>query len=83
MNNQFNLKLIRFYTPSIKITSMKSIGIYRSTVNQTEKSSRTTIPKPVAKALGLTNKEKIVWDIQVDADEMIYVIVTKEKNKDL
>ena len=62
---------------------MKSVGSYISTVNQTEKSSRTTIPKPVVKALELLNKEKIVWDIQVDADETVRVVVSKEKTKDL
>jgi len=51
------------------------MGDYRSSVIR-NKSSRTTIPKPVAKALQLEHKDKIVWELIVDNGK-IWAKVTK------
>jgi len=40
------------------------------------KSSRTTIPKPVAKALRLEHKDKIVWELMAENGK-IFAVVTK------
>lgn len=58
---------------------MTSLGSYVSSVNKSGNSSRTTIPIPIVKALSLTNKDKIIWDLRVDADGLTYAIVRKEK----
>ena len=57
---------------------MVSLGEYRSRVTgprDGEKGSfRTTIPKPVAKALGLKHKDVIVWELRVEDDQVIAVV---------
>jgi bifunctional DNA-binding transcriptional regulator/antitoxin component of YhaV-PrlF toxin-antitoxin module len=54
---------------------MVEIGTYESTVIA-DKSFRTVIPKPVAKALGLQHKVKIYWELKVE-DGKILAIVKK------
>jgi len=44
---------------------MVELGSYESTV-VANKSFRTVIPKPVAKALGLEHKVKILWILKVE-----------------
>jgi len=54
---------------------MKSLGTYPSSVTKDKNASRTTIPKPVAQALGLEHKAKISWEIFVDENGGIFVTV--------
>lgn len=54
---------------------MVELGSYKSTV-VADKSFRTVIPKPVAKALGLKHKTKIVWTLKVE-DGRVEAIVEK------
>lgn len=54
---------------------MKSLGTYKSSVVK-NKSYRTTIPLPVAKALELEHQSKLTWEIIVENGE-IKVIVRK------
>ena len=62
----------------LRLSFMPSLGSYPSSVNQNAKSSRTTIPKPIVKALSLSNKEKISWTLNVDSNGTVYVIVKKD-----
>lgn len=55
---------------------MASLGVYSSRVNEQKSSFRTTIPKPVAKALKLTHKEDLKWEIKIDEKRQPYVILT-------
>jgi len=52
---------------------MTSIGTYRSSV-VCNKSCRTTIPKPVAKALRLEHKDKIDWELIADGEKVVAVV---------
>lgn len=54
---------------------MTSLGTYRSSVIS-DKSFRTTIPKPVAKALQLQHKTKIIWELKVK-DNKVFAKVIK------
>lgn len=54
---------------------MVELGSYESTV-VANKSFRTVIPKPVAKALGLEHKVKILWTLKVK-DGKVQAIVEK------
>ena len=47
------------------------------------KSFRTTIPKPIAKALKLEHKDKIVWELMVKNGEVLAVVMkyTSEGDK--
>jgi bifunctional DNA-binding transcriptional regulator/antitoxin component of YhaV-PrlF toxin-antitoxin module len=50
------------------------MGTYRSSVI-CNKSFRTTIPKPVAKALKLEHKDKIAWELIVKNGEVLAVVM--------
>jgi len=52
---------------------MVEIGTYESTVIA-DKSFRTVIPKPVAKALGLQHKVKILWALKVEDGKVLAVV---------
>jgi len=54
---------------------MVEIGIYESTVIA-NKSFRTVIPKPVAKALGLQHQTRISWELKVE-NGRVFVVVKK------
>jgi len=56
---------------------MPSVGSYQSSVNDQKGCCRTTIPQAVAKALAVSHKDLINWDIQTDEHGQIYVIVKK------
>jgi len=58
---------------------MTSLGSYSSRVNQSDKSSRTTIPLPITKALSLAHKDEIIWEIKVDREGMPFALVKKAK----
>jgi len=58
---------------------MTSLGFYSSRVNQSDKSSRTTIPLPIVKALSLAHKDEIIWEIKVDKEGMPFALVKKAK----
>lgn len=60
---------------------MSSLGSYSSRVNRSGKSSRTTIPMPVAKALALAHKDEITWEIRVDEKGMPFVMVRKASSR--
>lgn len=49
------------------------LGVYESTVIG-DKSFRTVIPKPVAKALGLQHRVKISWEIRVEGEKVIATV---------
>jgi len=49
------------------------IGTYKSTVIS-NKSFRTVIPKPVAKALGLQHKTVISWELKVEDGKVLAVV---------
>ncbi|MEM3602619.1 MAG: hypothetical protein QXN87_08120 [Candidatus Bathyarchaeia archaeon] len=52
---------------------MVEIGTYESTVI-CNKSFRTVIPKPVAKALGLQHRTKISWELKVEDGKVLAVV---------
>jgi len=52
---------------------MVELGSYESTV-VANKSFRTVIPKPVAKALGLEHKMKILWTLKVENGKVQAVV---------
>jgi len=52
---------------------MVEIGTYESTVIS-NKSFRTVIPKPVAKALGLQHKTVISWELKVEDGKVLAVV---------
>jgi bifunctional DNA-binding transcriptional regulator/antitoxin component of YhaV-PrlF toxin-antitoxin module len=54
---------------------MVEIGVYESTV-VANKSFRTVIPKPVAKALGLQHQTRISWELNVENGK-VFVIVRR------
>lgn len=56
---------------------MRSIGVYKSSVTS-NKSFRTTIPQAVAKSLQLQHKSKIIWDIKIEDNKAVFVVVTKD-----
>lgn len=56
---------------------MPSVGSYQSSVNNQKGCYRTTIPQAVAKALAISHKDLINWDIQTGEHGQIYVIVKK------
>lgn len=60
---------------------MTSIGKYRSSVVR-NKSFRTTIPKPVAKALKLEHKDKILWELKVKKSNVLVVVVKLAREGD-
>lgn len=60
---------------------MPSIGTYKSSVNKSAKSFRTTIPLPVANALALSNKDLLTWEINIDENHDIFIIVRASKNR--
>jgi len=54
---------------------MTSLGTYKSSVVK-DKSFRTTIPLPVAKALGLEHRSRILWEVLVE-DGYVKAVVRK------
>ncbi len=52
---------------------MTSLGTYKSSVVK-DKSFRTTIPIPVAKALGLEHRSRIVWEVFVEEGRVKAVV---------
>jgi len=60
---------------------MSSLGSYYSSVNKSGKSFRTTIPQPVAKALALLHKDRIVWEIKIDEKGLPFIIVRMPKRQ--
>jgi bifunctional DNA-binding transcriptional regulator/antitoxin component of YhaV-PrlF toxin-antitoxin module len=52
---------------------MVELGVYESTVIS-NKSFRTVIPKPIAKALGLQHKGKISWELKVEKEGVIVIV---------
>ena len=72
---------IHLYTIFDTQFSMTSLGVYQSSVTKSDKSCRTTIPISVAKALELEHKDKIEWEIMVDAKGRKFAIVTKGSEK--
>lgn len=54
---------------------MVELGVYESKV-LVDRSFRTVIPKPVAKALKLERGSKLAWELRVE-DREVFVIVRK------
>ena len=60
---------------------MTSMGTYKSSAIR-NKSFRTTIPKPVAKALNLKHKDKISWEIMVKNGEVLAKVTKPAREGD-
>ena len=57
----------------IGVMAMVELGIYKSIVIS-NKSFRTVIPKPIAKALGLQHKVATSWELKVEDGKVLAVM---------
>ena len=60
---------------------MTSLGVYRSGITKSDGSFRTTIPLPIAKALELEHKGRMVWELVVDEKYRKYAIVRRHETR--
>lgn len=60
---------------------MMSLGVYRSSITKSDGSFRTTIPLPIAKALELEHKGKMIWELLVDEKYRKYAIVRRHRTR--
>ncbi len=73
---KFALQSIRLFAQKLTLNggiAVVELGTYESTVIS-NKSFRTVIPKPVAKALGLQHKSVISWELKVEDGKVLAVV---------
>ncbi len=68
-------QILKVY-PAI-VEPMPSIGTYKSSVNKQKECFRTTIPQAVAKALAVSHKDVLSWDIQIDDKGKVSITIEK------